>query len=1030
MAEQGTRIADRYELLAPLGEGGMGVVWRARDTRLGRAVAVKLLSAGSLGNDRARARMIREARAAATLEHEGIIRVYDVGELEDGGAFLVMELVRGKSLRDELDRGVLSPARAARIAAAAARALDFAHKSGVVHRDVKPDNIMLRDLRERTPPETKEPHDARRESRPDTPRDSFGNLRHLRERVIVVDFGVAKPVATDLVVDAETLAGITAATLTGAGQIVGTPAYLSPEQARGPDVGPETDQWALAVTTFEAISGQRPWAGKGVVEVVASILRDEPISLRKLVPSVPAELEAAIVRALQKEPADRYPDMVTFAEALEDAVSGLPGDDQQDVVTATGPASKRETVSTNGGHSRTPATSPSKKRGSLLALAAAAVVIAGAFALRSLGSKPAGNGTTGAGTSAPIVGALACPQFEVVGVDAPELGAAAAALACDRLQLARGGSDARTLGPAELAGAPSEITPGFPKALFEIPGKREAAVAAAKRAPAWLDGKVDKRVDNYIATIVLRTSDGAEIARGEGHGIELFEAVRGGLAPVLQKVPPTEEELKELSEWIDVRSVDDALTLHDIRTAILIEDLQSLREACAAGASRPSLPPRVAYLAKLNCQRRLRTAALTEPPPALDETTPGALITTALAQGTTGGPTAVRERAARLEKARDATTVPEGKARLNAAAAELYNFIGDERARSASRAAIHASAKAVDWRSNAWHRVAYTSAGDASLAGAVSAWQPWEPIAQALWGSQSHLGVDSAAHSLSIQRAYYLSQRGTYAYMYGVDLTDRGDVESARGVAEKANDDLLRVEILLAEARYGAVLKKVPELVASLPSNDENAALAFRLTHLGVRAALVLDRPADFVGPVVERYVLSEPHHIVDGVMPAISLIHACSLAPRAIGRRCIERIEQLRHDGKLATIFATIETVLAGANRFVADDYVGAAKAWRTLLRSAGWVQGPLRDPVVIAFDRAGELDLAEEVDAPTVALVDLPRTADIAWVRAARRAHKRGDHERARKLAQACIEKWRFADETIPAIQEMRDLLAKSPR
>lgn len=997
MAEQGTRIADRYELVAPLGEGGMGVVWRARDTRLGRAVAVKLLSAGSLGNEHARARMIREARAAATLEHEGIIRVYDVGELEDGGAFLVMELVRGTSLRDELGHGVLSPARAARIAAAAARALDFAHKSGVVHRDVKPDNIMLRE-----------------------PRD----------RVIVVDFGVAKPVETHLVADAETLAGITAATLTGVGQIVGTPAYLSPEQARGPDVGPPTDQWALTVTLFEAISGKRPWTGRGVVEVVASILKDEPISLRNLVPSVPPELEAALARALQKEPESRYPDMNAFADALAAAVEGLSADDQVDVATATGPTSKRDTVSTNGGHARTPENANGKKRGPLLALGAVAVVFAGAFGLRSLESSPPHGAAPSAQTSSSLTSEVACPQFEVVGVYAPELGAAAAALACDRLQLALGGSDARTRGPAELAGAPSEISPGFPKTLFETPGTRDAAVAVAKRAPFWLDGKIDKHADSYLASVVLRTSDGVEVARGEGRGIELFEAVRGGVAHVLAKVPPSEGQLKELYEWLDVRSVDDALALQDIHTAILIEDLQSLREACAAGANRPGLAPRVSYLAKSSCQRRLRTGPMTEPPPPLDESTPGALITTALAQGTTGGPDAVRQRAARLEKARDATTVAEGKSRLNAAAAELYNLIGDERARSASRAAVHASPKAVDWRTNAWHRVAYTSAGDASLAAAISSWQPWEPIAQAVWGSQAHLGADSAAHSLSIQRAYYLSQRGTYAYMYGVDLTDRGDIEAARGVAEKANDDLLRVEIMLAEARYGAVLAKVPQLVAALPSNDENAALAFRLTHLGVRAALVLDRPADFVGPMVDRYVLSDPPHVVDGVMPILSLIHACNLAPREIGRRCIERLEQLRRDGKLATIFATIETVLAGATRFVADDYAGAAKTWRTLLRSAGWVQGPLRDPVAIAFDRAGELELGEEVDAPTVALVDLPRTADVAWVRAARRARKRGDHERARKLAQACVEKWRFSDETIPAVQEMRDLTAKSPR
>jgi hypothetical protein len=340
---------------------------------------------------------------------------------------------------------------------------------------------------------------------------------------------------------------------------------------------------------------------------------------------------------------------------------------------------------------------------------------------------------------------------------------------------------------------------------------------------------------------------------------------------------------------------------------------------------------------------------------------------------------------------------------------------------------VLASPKAVDWRASTWHRVAFSSSGDAALSGAIATWQPWEPISQSLWGASS--SNDNAAHSVSVERAYLLSRRGTYAYGYGTDLLERGGIEAARGVAELAHDELLRIEILLAEARYGAVLAQVPKLLAELPANDENAALAFRLTYLGVRASIVLDRPADFVDGVVTRYVLSEPHHVIDGIGPVIALLNACVLAPRAVGRRCIDRVEQLRRDGKLPMIFSSMETILTGATRFVVDDYAGAAKSWRTLLRAAGWVQGPLREPLAIAFDRAGETELADEVDAPVVALVDLPRTADMAWVRAAKRAHKRGDVVQARRLAKAVIDKWRFADEKVPAAQEMKELLAKLP-
>src|SRR5687767_9538114 len=163
------RIADRYELLSELGAGGMGVVWRARDHRLGRDVALKLLAPGAVGNDVARARLVREARAAAGLQHEGIVHVYDVGETDDGGAFLVMELVSGRSLRELLEDGALSLVAKVEVILDIATALAYAHEQGIIHRDVKPDNVLIR-----------------KNGRP-----------------VVLDFGLAKPVPVGL---AETVA--------------------------------------------------------------------------------------------------------------------------------------------------------------------------------------------------------------------------------------------------------------------------------------------------------------------------------------------------------------------------------------------------------------------------------------------------------------------------------------------------------------------------------------------------------------------------------------------------------------------------------------------------------------------------------------------------------------------------------------------------------------------------------------------------------------------------------------------------------
>jgi eukaryotic-like serine/threonine-protein kinase len=1029
MVEKERRIADRYELSAVLGEGGMGIVWRARDTRLGRAVAVKVLPAVLIGSGVARTRLIREARAAAALEHSGIIRVYDVGETDDGGAFLVMELIRGHSLRHALEQGSLSLLRRIQVLVEAARALDFAHAAGIVHRDVKPDNIMIRD----------------------------------DGRITIVDFGVAKPITTELLTNAETLPGVTGESLTGVGAIVGTPAYLAPEQARGVNVSPATDQFALAVTAHEALSGRIPWQGQGVVEIVAALLRDEPPRISAVAP-VPAELDAVLMRALAKDPRDRFPDMEAFAAALEAGASSLPSDSSvqrpssPSRVSTPGPlaaAPKADSLQSGDKGPRTapeanatklsgataapstitPAPSarhaPSARTIALAALGLGVASLGGWFAYHGRPASMDGSSTTSAAAvaaSAAGAGVTACPSFLVTGVDEPWLGGPAAALACERLQISRGGLDARTLVPAELAGAPQEVAkPGFPADLLESPGARDRAIERAKKRGArWLDATLDKQPAAYVVHAVLRAPDGGEIARGDGRGVEIFEAVREALKPLIRASdPPTPEELALMREWLDVSSVEEALDLLDVRTSILIEDPVSLKEACAVIARRQGLSPRVAYLTKVDCARKLRTGRVLEPPPPVDDSSPGAMITTALGQGTEGGPEAVLKRAAELERARDKTTSVEGKARLSAAAAELYNLVGDDRAPTLARVAVTASPKAFDWRMSPWHRIAFASAGDLALGPSLSAWHPWEPIVQS-----RRAWVDQSATTAFFARAYLLSPRGVYANFYGEKLALEGKMEAARGIAELTNDDVLRVEVLLGEAKFGAVLETVPRLLAALARTEENAAAAFRLAHQGVRAALTLERPAPFVDGMVTGWVASEPHRVIDGVIPFLSLVSACCFAPRATGKRCIGRLEQLRAESKLPTIFKGADTVVAGAARFVVDDYTGAAKAWRTLLRTPGWIQEPLVDVLAVAFDRADAPELGDEVDASRVALVDLPRTADLAWVRSAKRAQRKGDVIRARKLAQAVIEKWRFADEDIPAVREMRELLIKLPR
>jgi tRNA A-37 threonylcarbamoyl transferase component Bud32 len=250
-------LADRYRLVERIAVGGMGEVWRGVDTLLGRGVAVKTLKAEYLDDPDFRARFRAEARHAGRLAHPGIASIYDFGESADS-AWLVMELVEGEPLSGLLGRaGPLSVDRTLDVVAQAAAALQAAHSGGVVHRDVKPGNLLVR---------------------------ADGVLK-------VTDFGVAS--ATDAV------------PLTQTGTVVGTASYLSPEQACGQSGSPASDIYALGVVAYECLTGSRPFPGTNPVAVALAHVRDAPPPLP---PSVPAQVRELVARALAKDPGQRFPD--------------------------------------------------------------------------------------------------------------------------------------------------------------------------------------------------------------------------------------------------------------------------------------------------------------------------------------------------------------------------------------------------------------------------------------------------------------------------------------------------------------------------------------------------------------------------------------------------------------------------------------------------------------------------------------------------------------------------------------------------
>ncbi len=264
--EAGRMIA-RYRIVSKIGAGGGGEVYLAQDTKLGRKVALKLLTADSSAAPERLRRFEMEAQLASSLNHPNIAVVYDVGD-EDGLRFIASEFVDGETLRHRIECGAIDWAQAVEIAMQIALALEAAHKAGIVHRDIKPENVILR---------------------------ADGCVK-------LLDFGIAK-LATPIAGDSAP-AGLNR--ITAEGSLLGTAEYMSPEQARGAAIDPRSDIFSLSVLIYEMIVGRRPFTGKTVADVIAAILKTEPPPLREVAPQSPAILERIVNKALRKEPESRY----------------------------------------------------------------------------------------------------------------------------------------------------------------------------------------------------------------------------------------------------------------------------------------------------------------------------------------------------------------------------------------------------------------------------------------------------------------------------------------------------------------------------------------------------------------------------------------------------------------------------------------------------------------------------------------------------------------------------------------------------
>src|SRR5262247_1573455 len=257
-----------YEALSPLGAGGMGEVWRARDTRLAREVAVKVLP-DEVSSDAGRLkRFEKEARAASALNHPNIVTIYDIGSA-DSVSWIAMERVEGKTLRELLFAGAMPTKRLLSIAAQIADGLATAHQAGIVHRDLKPENVMV----------TKE------------------------GRVKILDFGLAKLTGTE---SGENASRLPTETGTSPGVVLGTIGYMSPEQAAGQTIDFRSDQFSFGSILYEMATGKRAFQKGTAVDTLSAILHEEPKPLSVVSPEAPVPLRWIVERCLAKDPEERY----------------------------------------------------------------------------------------------------------------------------------------------------------------------------------------------------------------------------------------------------------------------------------------------------------------------------------------------------------------------------------------------------------------------------------------------------------------------------------------------------------------------------------------------------------------------------------------------------------------------------------------------------------------------------------------------------------------------------------------------------
>jgi hypothetical protein len=443
-----------YRLIARVGKGGMGEVWRAEDSRLGRTVAIKVLPPSFVVDVEATARLKREARTAAQLYHPSIATIHSI-EQDGDHIFIVEEFVEGEPLTKVISRGGLSEAEICRIGRAVADALAEAHAKGIVHRDIKPDNIIVN-----------------------------GN------RVKVLDFGIAKQVGIEGASAADTP---TAAFVTQQGMILGTIHYMSPEQALGKAIDGKTDVFSLGVVLYEMATGRRPFGGETITETMTQIIRDEPTEPLLVNPGISPAMNEIIRRSLRKNAAERYSaaELVTALDAQMGRATTAPYTTPNAVTAAAMPAAAAATVITGSQMKTVQETQapPQRRRSAVPAIIIALLLVLAAAAAAFIAMRPSAPAPA---TQTTTVKPVAPPSTTSVNVTAPDTGTVVeqqdTAAASDTASSRRAGSTEKATEPTPTKDENTDTAPATPSPVPEPTSSESPADALYATAMSQLAG--------------------------------------------------------------------------------------------------------------------------------------------------------------------------------------------------------------------------------------------------------------------------------------------------------------------------------------------------------------------------------------------------------------------------------------------------------------------------------------------------------------------------------------------------------------